>query len=142
LLVSDAQPDPKDSARGASDGIELTDIREGAINVKVLDSGRKVVVLKKGDDITIFGELCPHMGADLSTAEYCPSDDTLRCSWHGYVFDAQDGTFLDNPNERLLEPLRAPSKHYRPEKAPDYRLRRVPFQVRGAKLYIGRREET
>ena len=99
-------------------------------------------MLKKGDDITIFAELCPHMGADLSTAEYCPNDGTLTCSWHGYVFDAKDGTLRDNPNERLLEPLRAPSKHYRPEKALAYRLRRVPFQVRGSKLYIGRREET
>jgi nitrite reductase/ring-hydroxylating ferredoxin subunit len=124
------------------DSMELADIREGEINVKVLESGRKAVVLKRGDDITIFAELCPHMGADLSTAAYCPSDGTLTCSWHGYVFDVDDGRLRDNPNEQLLKPLRAPSQHYRPDKTPAYRLRRVPFQIRGSKLYIGRRVET
>ena len=123
-----------------SDSIDLAEVREGEINVKVLSSGRKAIVLKRGDEITVFGELCPHMGADLSTATYCPNDGTLACSWHGYVFDAQDGTLRDNPNERLLKPLRTPSKHYRPEKTPQYRLRRVPFQIRGSRLILGRRE--
>src|SRR5436190_1490502 len=85
LLVSDAPSEAGGSSCWASDWIELSAIQEGEINVKVLDSGRKAVVLKKGDDITIFAELCPHMGADLSTAEYCPNDGTLTCSWHGYV---------------------------------------------------------
>ena len=123
-----------------SDSIDLAEVREGEINVKVLSSGRKAIVLRRGDEITVFGELCPHMGADLSTATYCPNDGTLACSWHGYVFDAQDGTLRDNPNERLLKPLRTPSKHYRPEKTPQYRLRRVPFQIRGSRLILGRRE--
>jgi nitrite reductase/ring-hydroxylating ferredoxin subunit len=123
-----------------SDSIDLAEVREGEINVKVLSSGRKAIVLRRGDEITVFGELCPHMGADLSTATYCPNDGTLACSWHGYVFDAQDGALRDNPNERLLKPLRTPSKHYRPEKTPQYRLRRVPFQIRGSRLILGRRE--
>lgn len=124
------------------DSIDLADIREGEINVKVLSSGRKAVVLKRGDDITVFGELCPHMGADISTAAYCPNEGTLTCSWHGYVFDADDGNLRENPNERLLKPLRAPSKHYRPEKAPRYRLRKVPFEIKGSKLHLGGHEQT
>jgi nitrite reductase/ring-hydroxylating ferredoxin subunit len=134
--------DPTLSAEAASDSIELAEIREGEINVKVLSSGRKAIVLRRGDDISVFAELCPHMGADMSTATYCPSEGTLACSWHGYVFDAGNGTLRDNPNERLFKPLRGPSKHYRPEKFPAYRLRRVPFQVRGSTLYLGRHEET
>jgi nitrite reductase/ring-hydroxylating ferredoxin subunit len=122
--------------------MDLADIREGEINVKVLRSGRKAVVLKRGDDITIFGELCPHMGADLSTATYCPNERTLTCSWHGYVFDADDGSFRENPNELLLKPLRTPSEHYRPEKTPRYRLRRVPFHIKGSRLFLGGHEET
>jgi nitrite reductase/ring-hydroxylating ferredoxin subunit len=133
--------DEVDASPG-SDSIDLAELREGEINVRVLPSGRKAVVLKRDDEITVFGELCPHMGADLSTAVYCPSEGTLTCSWHGYVFDAHDGSFRENPNERLLKELRTPSKHYRPEKTPQYRLRRVPFQVEGSKLYLGGREET
>jgi nitrite reductase/ring-hydroxylating ferredoxin subunit len=140
--VPDASADSETSAPAGSDSMELAEIREGEINVKVLRSGRKAVVLKRGDDITVFGELCPHMGADLSTATYCASDGTLACSWHGYVFDADDGSIRENPNEQLLKALRSPSKHYRPEKTPRYRLRRVPFRINGSKLYFGGYEET
>jgi nitrite reductase/ring-hydroxylating ferredoxin subunit len=140
--VPDASTDPETGSPVGSDAIELSELREGEINVKVLPSGRKAVVLKRGDDITIFGELCPHMGADLSTAVYCPNEGTLTCSWHGYVFDAHDGSFRENPNERLLKELRTPSKHYRPEKTPAYRLRRVPFQIKGSRLYFGGHEES
>jgi nitrite reductase/ring-hydroxylating ferredoxin subunit len=141
-FVSDASSRAEGSAPSASDSIELADIREGEINVKVLRSGRKAVVLKRGDEITIFGELCPHMGADLSTATYCANEGTLTCSWHGYVFDADDGTLRENPNEQLLKPLRTPSTHFRPEKTPRYRLRKVPFRVEGSTLYFGGREQT
>jgi nitrite reductase/ring-hydroxylating ferredoxin subunit len=140
--VPDASSDSETGTPPGPDSIDLAEIREGEINVTVLRSGRKAVVLKRGDDITIFGELCPHMGADLSTATYCANEGTLTCSWHGYAFDADDGSLRENPNERLLKPLRAPSKHYRPEKTPRYRLRRVPFQIRGSKLHIGSHEET
>ena len=141
-LVPDASSDSEVDSRRQSDSIDLTDIREDDINVKVLRSGRKAVVLKRGDNITVFGELCPHMGADLSTAGYCAEDGTLTCSWHGYVFDADDGSFRENPNELLLKALRTPSEHYRPEKTPRYRLRRVPFQIKGSRLYFESHEET
>jgi nitrite reductase/ring-hydroxylating ferredoxin subunit len=137
MAVPDASSHPEAPPAPVFDSIDLADIREGEINVKVLRSGRKAVILKRGDDITIFGELCPHMGADLSTATYCPNEGTLTCSWHGYVFDANDGSFRENPNEQLLKALRTPSKHYRPEKTPRYRLRRIPFQIKGSRLYFG-----
>jgi len=140
--VSDASTDSEAGAPPVSDSIELAEIREGEINVQVLPSGRKAVVLKRGNEISVFGELCPHMGADLSTATYCPNEGTLTCSWHGYVFDADDGRFRENPNERLLKQLRTPSKHYRPEKTPEYRLRRVPFRIKGSRLYLGGHEES
>jgi nitrite reductase/ring-hydroxylating ferredoxin subunit len=140
--VPDASSDTETDPTRVSDSIDLAEIREGEINVKALRSGRKAVVLKRGDDIAVFGEVCPHMGADLSTATYCANEGTLTCSWHGYVFDAGDGSLRENPNEQLLKPLRSPSKHFRPEKTPRYRLRRVPFQINGSKLYIGGHEET
>ena len=138
--MPDASSDSETATTSASDSIDLADLREGEINVKVLRSGRKAVVLKRGDDITVFGELCPHMGADLSTATYCANEGTLTCSWHGYIFDSDDGTLRENPNEQLLKPLRTPSKHYRPEKTPRYRIRRIPFQISGSRLYFGGHE--
>lgn len=117
--------------------MELADIKDGEINVKVLRSGRKAIVLKRDDDIKVFGELCPHMGGDLSEATYCESAGTLQCKWHGYVFGVDDGCFLENPNDVLMKPLRTPSQHYRPEKTPKYRLRMLPFQVKESTLYFG-----
>jgi nitrite reductase/ring-hydroxylating ferredoxin subunit len=131
-------------ARTASpdDSIELADIREGEINVKVLRSGRKAIVVKHHGDIKVFGELCPHMGGDMSEATYCESAGTLQCKWHGYIYGVDDGCFRENPNERLMKPLRAPSEHYRPEQTPKYRLRMLPFQVKGSRLYFGTDEGT
>jgi nitrite reductase (NADH) small subunit/3-phenylpropionate/trans-cinnamate dioxygenase ferredoxin subunit len=140
--VPDAGPDADGSPHSTSDSIELASIREGEINVTVLRSGRKAVVLKRGDDVTVFGELCPHMGADMANAAYCSDEGTLTCSWHGYVFNADDGTLRENPNEQLLKPLRTPSKHYRPEKTPRYRLRKLAFRIEGSRLYLGGHKET
>jgi nitrite reductase/ring-hydroxylating ferredoxin subunit len=119
-----------------ADSMELSELREGEINVKVLRSGRKAVVIKQGDNIAVFDEVCPHMGGDMTTATYCASEGTLACSWHGYVFGADDGRFRDNPNERLMRVLREPSEHYRPEIAPKFRLRALPFVIKGSTLFF------
>jgi nitrite reductase/ring-hydroxylating ferredoxin subunit len=124
--------DPADA-----DSIELADLREGRLNVKVLRSGRKVVVVKRGDDIKVFDELCPHMGGDMSEATYCERAGTLQCKWHGYIYGVDDGRFRENPNERLTKVLRAPTPHFRPEKTPSYRLRLVPFTIKGSTVYVG-----
>jgi len=125
-----------------SDQMDLAEIREGTINVKVLSSGKKAIVLRRGQDIQVFGELCPHMGADLSDATYCASAGTLACKWHGYVFGVDDGVFRDNPNERLMTTLRGESRYFRPNATPRYRLRTIAFQIKGAVLYFGAQEQT
>jgi nitrite reductase/ring-hydroxylating ferredoxin subunit len=122
--------------------MELADIREGEINVKVLRSGRKAIVIKRGDDIKVFDEQCPHMGGDMSEATYCDSAGTLACGWHGYEFGVDDGCVRENPNERMMKVLRAPSEHYDPEKTPRYRLRVLPFEVRGSTLYFGPEDDS
>lgn len=133
---SDSTRSDSTSADSPVDVIELAEIREGEINVKVLRSGRKALVIKQGSDIKVFSDLCPHMGGDMTTATYCANEGTLACSWHGYVFGADDGQLRDNPNERLMSALREPSEHFRPEQFPKYRLRVLPFQIKGSMLVI------
>ncbi|NUP13601.1 MAG: Rieske (2Fe-2S) protein [Polyangiaceae bacterium] len=108
--------------------------------MKILSNGKKAIVLKTGHDIRVYSEVCPHLGADMSEATYCAKAGTLQCRWHGYVFSAKDGTHLDNPNERMMQELREPSAHYRPDRAPRYRLPVVPHTVRGDRLYFTRAE--
>lgn len=121
--------------------MSLAQIREGALNVKVLRSGRKAIVIRKGDQVRAFGEVCPHMGADMSEAKYCEKEGTLQCRWHGYVFSADDGQFLRNPNEEFMQLLRTPSQHFVPTKTPRYRLAIIPTSQKDGRLFFGREEE-
>jgi nitrite reductase/ring-hydroxylating ferredoxin subunit len=122
----------------SSDSIGLDEIAEGKINPKVLSSGRKAVILRRGDDVTAIGEICPHMGGDLTRGRYCAREKTLQCPWHGYIFSVETGDLLKNPNEDMVKPLRVPSAFWKPEKTPRYRLQRLPCQLRDGKVHIGR----
>jgi nitrite reductase/ring-hydroxylating ferredoxin subunit len=117
--------------------IAVADVQEGQVNVALLASGRKALVLRTGQDITVFAEVCPHMGADMSEATYCADEGTLRCHWHGYAFDARDGHFVENPNVAIMAKLRAPSEHFDPERVPPYRLKLLPFRIEDGIVHIG-----
>jgi nitrite reductase/ring-hydroxylating ferredoxin subunit len=129
------RPVTREDARLA---IPLEELPDRAVSAHALPGGRKVVVVRSGSDVRVFGDMCPHMGAELSEATFCPRAGTLRCKWHGYLFDARDGRFLENPNERTFQAFRAPTPHFRPEKAPRYRLPTVPHVLEGGVLVIGR----
>lgn len=135
-----AAPQPPAEA-DERESMPLAEIRDGVINVKVLRSGRKAIVIRRRGEIHAFGEVCPHMGADMSEATYCAKDGTLQCRWHGYFFSADDGHFLRNPNEAMMQLLRTPSQHFVPGKTPRYRLAIIPTTVKDGRLYFGREEE-
>ncbi len=122
----------------APDSFALADIREGELNVKVLKNGKKALIVKKGDDLHVFGEVCPHLGADLSEGRYCAKTGTLHCKWHGYVFSTDDGRFVENPNEKFMRILRTPTEHFKPEKQPRYRLAQLASAVKDGRLVIGK----
>jgi nitrite reductase (NADH) small subunit/3-phenylpropionate/trans-cinnamate dioxygenase ferredoxin subunit len=123
------------------ESISLGELQEDRINVRVLRSGRRVIVLRRGAEVHAFGDICPHMGADMAEATYCAKDGTLQCRWHGYFFGADDGRFLRNPNEDFMQMLRVPSQHFDPTKTPRYRLTVVPTSRKDGRLYFGRDEE-
>jgi nitrite reductase/ring-hydroxylating ferredoxin subunit len=124
------------------DSFALRDLPEGKLHARTLTSGKKVVLVRRGDEVKAFGELCPHMGADLAEGWYCEKSGTLQCRWHGYIFGTSDGRFLENPNEKLMKLVRVPSKHYDPAKTPKYRLAVVPCQVDGDRVIVGKRAAT
>jgi nitrite reductase/ring-hydroxylating ferredoxin subunit len=128
LELTDSEPD----------SIALDDIREGELTVHVLASGRKALLFRNGAEVRAFSEVCPHMGADMTDGVACAKERTIACKWHGYVFSSDDGRFLHNPNEKLMPMLRKPSKHFHPEKAPAYRLRPIPFSIKGRRVVFGR----
>ncbi|MFO0616465.1 MAG: Rieske (2Fe-2S) protein [Polyangiaceae bacterium] len=117
--------------------IPISELREGEINVRVLPNGKKAIIVRKGDDVRVFGEVCPHLGADMSEGRYCAKTHTVHCKWHGYVFSADDGTFLENPNEKFMRLIRIPSEHFKPEKTPRYRLQMLKSSVQNGRVTIG-----
>jgi nitrite reductase/ring-hydroxylating ferredoxin subunit len=123
------------------DWMHLSEIVEGQINVRVLPNGKKVLVLREGRSVSVFSEMCPHLGADLADGSYCPKEGTLQCKWHGYVFSTSDGTFLRNPNEGMMKALRVPSAHFTPERTPRYRLGTIRFELEGDRVYFLGAEE-
>jgi nitrite reductase/ring-hydroxylating ferredoxin subunit len=127
--------------QAAADSIALKDIAPGKINILTLSTGRKAVVLRQGAEFKVIGEICPHMGADLSQSRYCAQDRTLHCAWHGYVFSADDGRFLKNPNDDSMKILKVPGEYYCPAKTPNYRLQMLTFFVKDDRLYVGAEKE-
>ena len=123
------------------DSVPVAELVEDRPNVYVLSSGTKVLVFRRGGQIKAFGEVCPHMGGDLSQGSYCRKTGTIVCWWHGYRFSIDDGRFVQNPNEGPMALLRAPSKHYHPDRQPAYRLRPVLFEIRGDRVYFGRERD-
>lgn len=125
---------PPDQAGRA---IPLEELREGQINVRVLPNGKKAIIVRAGDEVRVFGEICPHLGADLSEGKFCAKTKTLQCKWHGYIFSTEDGRFLENPNEVFMRLIRVPSEHFKPEKTPRYRLHMLKSSVENGRLQIG-----
>lgn len=117
--------------------IPLDSLREGEINTHVLPNGKKAILIRRGSEVRVFGEVCPHLGADLAEGRYCAKTNTLHCKWHGYVFSTDDGAFLENPNEKFMRLIRIPSEHFKPEKTPRYRLHVLKSSVQNGRVTIG-----
>jgi nitrite reductase/ring-hydroxylating ferredoxin subunit len=119
--------------------IELSGLRCDAVNVRDLGDGVEVVVIRHGEDLHLFREICPHMGGPLSQATVC-ADATLECPWHGYRFSLETGRLVDNPNERIMAELRRRAPRcFKPESAPTYALTPLAYSVVGDRAYVHRK---
>ena len=83
--------------------------REGC---RVIDiDGRPVVVIRVGEDFFAVSNRCPHMGAPMCAGSvsgtmvgsaphefvYGREERVLRCPWHGWEFDLENGRSLLEP---------------------------------------------
>jgi len=73
--------------------------------VPVEVDGRRIGVLRRGDEIFAFADKCPHHGAPMCFAqvsgsmapserdEFCYEHDgfVVKCPWHAYEFDVRTG---------------------------------------------------
>lgn len=57
--------------------------------------GRVVGVFLIDGEYFAINDLCPHMGASLSSGHV--EEHAVTCPWHAWRFSVKDGTWLDNP---------------------------------------------
>jgi nitrite reductase (NADH) small subunit/3-phenylpropionate/trans-cinnamate dioxygenase ferredoxin subunit len=62
-------------------------------------NGRIVGVFLVGDEYLAVNDICPHMGASLSSG---PVEGTaVMCPWHAWRFCLRDGSWLDAPKSKV-----------------------------------------
>ena len=62
-------------------------------------NGRLVGVFHVDDTYFAINDICPHMGASLSSGYI--EGTAVMCPWHAWRFCVSDGTWLDNPNSKV-----------------------------------------
>lgn len=67
---------------------------------KTVQVGNKLVALfKTGDQFSAIDDVCPHMGASLSSGLL--ENGIVTCPWHAWRFRVTDGTWADNPRIKI-----------------------------------------
>ena len=62
-------------------------------------NGRVVAVFNDDGTYRAMDDMCPHMGASLSTGFLEASEVT--CPWHAWRFDTRTGAWCDNPTLKV-----------------------------------------
>jgi nitrite reductase (NADH) small subunit/3-phenylpropionate/trans-cinnamate dioxygenase ferredoxin subunit len=61
--------------------------------------GKLVALFRVGDQIHAIDDVCPHMGASLSTGYV--ENGVVTCAWHAWRFRLADGAWADNPRIKI-----------------------------------------
>lgn len=75
--------------------------------------GRRILLLRSGDEVHAFDNACPHEGNPLVDGEVL--GDVLECAYHGWRFDLATGACLvgDEAAHRYPTEVRGEEIHVR-----------------------------
>lgn len=86
------------------------ELEPGQVRSVKVDGVSVAVIRTKGGELRALRDVCPHLGAPLSTGslqslvvgpevgEYRLTEKAiLRCPWHGYEFDVETGRCIADP---------------------------------------------
>jgi nitrite reductase/ring-hydroxylating ferredoxin subunit len=68
--------------------VPLADVMVGRPKL-VEAEGARVVLVRVGDQVHAFGDVCAHKGGPLSEGKL--SGTRLACPWHGWMYDVRTG---------------------------------------------------
>lgn len=77
----------------------LDDLADGEARRFDLE-GRRISVVRIGDDVYAIGDRCSHADVSLSEGEVDADECTLECPQHGSAFDLRTGAALTLPAVR------------------------------------------
>jgi nitrite reductase/ring-hydroxylating ferredoxin subunit/uncharacterized membrane protein len=60
-------------------------------------AGTAVLVVRRGEDVTVLSDICPHLSAPLHEGELDCASGVITCPWHGSVFRIGDGSVVHGP---------------------------------------------
>lgn len=74
----------------------LSDFPEGGLSGVEAD-GRRLIVARKGDEVYVARNRCPHLGFSLTRGPggFGYEDGVVQCPWHNSRFDVCTGENLD-----------------------------------------------
>lgn len=84
------------------DDIPLDDDRlgQGAFKIKIERQKVFVLAIRRGDDVYLYKNSCPHLGSplDLDNGKFLnPERSLIICSTHGALFEIESGSCISGP---------------------------------------------
>jgi nitrite reductase/ring-hydroxylating ferredoxin subunit len=78
---------------------EIPDGGATAVDAKLADGDASVIVLRHGEQVRGYLNVCPHAGRrlDYAPGKFLLKNDTLICAVHGATFDRADGMCVAGP---------------------------------------------
>ena len=80
----------------------LDDIPDGgatAVDATLADGDESLILLRRGDQVRGYLNVCPHAGRrlDYAPGKFLLKNDTLICAVHGATFNQGDGLCIGGP---------------------------------------------
>jgi 3-phenylpropionate/trans-cinnamate dioxygenase ferredoxin subunit len=82
--------------------LSIRDIPDGGTLSIQLESGERVCLIRRGNQVSALRDECTHQAMPLSAGEVLP-DGTIECAWHGARFDCVTGAVLRGPAEEHVQ---------------------------------------
>lgn len=74
----------------------LADVPDGE-PVRRDAAGTAVLVVRRGAEVDVWSDRCPHLSAPLHEGELDRAGGSITCPWHGSVFRVDDGSVVHGP---------------------------------------------
>ena len=69
--------------------------------VAVQAGRRTIAVFRVGDDFFAISNVCPHKGASLCDGEVLVEERLVRCPWHHWNWQLDDGKLESDPRQSV-----------------------------------------